>query len=100
MSQETPTVTDVSRSEEHDSSLERRDETEAETGMDVAHESEAVDAGPGASEGGFAVRFGSGFAIGMFVGAVVGILLNSLALAMFGGFILGTVVGIVLAARA
>jgi hypothetical protein len=30
---------------------------------------------------------------------VVGILFNSLPLAMFGGFILGTVVGVVLAAR-
>jgi hypothetical protein len=35
----------------------------------------------------------------MLAGGVVGVLLNSLALAMFGGFILGTLVGIGLAAR-
>ncbi|WP_136590158.1 hypothetical protein [Salinigranum halophilum] len=98
MSQETPTVTDVSRSGETESTLETA-ETESE--MTVAHETEAAvaEAGPGASESTFAVRFGSGFAVGMLAGGIIGILLNSLPLAMFGGFILGTVVGIVLAAR-
>ncbi|AUV82350.1 hypothetical protein C2R22_12440 [Salinigranum rubrum] len=98
MSQEAPTVTDVSRAEETNSPVEAEDETEM--AVESAHEAEAADFGPGASEGGFAVRFGSGFAAGMLFGGVVGILLNSLPLAMFGGFILGTLVGTVLAARA
>jgi F0F1-type ATP synthase assembly protein I len=96
MSQEPATVTDVSRSGETESTV---DSVEAETEMALAADAEEVDAGPGASESGFAVRFGSGFAVGMLVGGVVGILFNSLPLAMFGGFILGTVVGVVLAAR-
>jgi F0F1-type ATP synthase assembly protein I len=93
MSQETPTVTDT-LSTETDSSHEAGEEVAL-----VQEAPEEVDAGPGASESGFAVRFGSGFAIGMLAGGIVGILLNSMALAMFGGFILGSVVGVVLAAR-
>ena len=78
---------------------ETRDES---TAIDVPAEpehDEPDDMGPGASEGNFAVLFGSGFAAGMMLGGIVGVALNSLALAIFGGFILGTVIGTVLAAR-
>jgi F0F1-type ATP synthase assembly protein I len=95
MSQEVPTAADVSRSAESETRMEAA-ESKA-LARDTAEEE--VDAGPGASEGGFAVRFGSGFAAGMLLGGLVGVALNSLALAMFAGFILGTLVGVVLAAR-
>jgi hypothetical protein len=96
MSQEVPTVADVSRQSDEGGEVET---TETATELAGVSDSPPVDAGPGASESGFAVRFGSGFAVGMLVGGIVGVLLNSLPLAMFGGFILGTVVGTVLAAR-
>jgi hypothetical protein len=94
MSQEAPTVTDVPRQSE--SELET---AETDGAVDTHDEETVVNAGPGASEMGFTIRFGGGFTIGMLAGGVAGVLLNSLALAVFGGFILGTVVGIVLAAR-
>jgi predicted lipid-binding transport protein (Tim44 family) len=97
MSQEVTAATDVSRSAESETRMEAA-ESEADA-LAPDTPAEGVDAGPGASEGGFAVRFGSGFAAGMLLGGLVGVALNSLALSMFAGFILGTLVGVVLAAR-
>jgi hypothetical protein len=95
MSQEVTTVSDTSRG----SVVETDEEPTVHDGAEPSEADPDSDPGPGASEGGFAVRFGGGFAVGMLAGGVVGVLLNSLALAMFGGFILGTLVGIGLAAR-
>jgi predicted lipid-binding transport protein (Tim44 family) len=98
MNQEVPTVTDaapgsVVEAEERETTVhERAESPEVDPDPDPGP-------GPGASESGFAVRFGGGFAIGMLAGGVVGVVLNSLPLAMFGGFILGTLVGIGLAIR-
>ncbi|WP_318569198.1 hypothetical protein [Salinigranum marinum] len=96
MSQEVTAATDVSRSAEPETRMEAAESEALAPDTPV----EGVDAGPGASEGGFAVRFGSGFAAGMLLGGLVGVALNSLALAMFAGFILGSLVGVVFAARA
>jgi hypothetical protein len=99
MSQEAPAVTDVPRPSEGDVGTADAPANAHDAGTDADVDAVATDAGPGASEGGFAVRFGSGFAIGMLAGGLVGVALNSLPLAMFGGFILGTLVGTVLAVR-
>ena len=93
MSQEVPTVSDTPRG----SVVEAEEETTVHEGVEPPETD--PDPGPGASESGFALRFGSGFAVGMLAGGVVGVFLNSLPLAMFGGFILGTLVGIGLAVR-
>ena len=94
MSQDATSVTDTVGNETDAVELPAAEATPPATADDAP-----VDGGPGASESGFAVRFGGGFAAGMLAGGLVGVALDSLALAMFGGFILGTVVGIVLAAR-
>jgi len=46
-----------------------------------------------------AARFGTGFIAGMFAGAIAGVALNSLALGVFWGFILGSVLGVYTAVR-
>jgi predicted lipid-binding transport protein (Tim44 family) len=99
MSQEAPAVTDVPHPSESDAGTADAPARTHDVGTDADTDTVAADAGPGASEGGFAVRFGGGFAIGMLAGGLVGVGLDSLPLAMFGGFILGTLVGTVLAAR-
>jgi predicted lipid-binding transport protein (Tim44 family) len=98
MSQDATSVTDAVGGETDAVEVPAAEPT-TPAAVDTDADDAPVDAGPGASESGFAVRFGGGFAAGMLAGGLVGVALDSLALAMFGGFILGTVVGIVLAAR-
>jgi hypothetical protein len=100
MSQEVSTVTDASRATGAETEVEMETTSAVGTADPAVASAETVaEPGPGASEGGAAVRFGVGFAVGMLAFGVVGVLLNSLPLAMFGGFIVGTLVGIVLAER-
>ena len=95
MSQEAPTVADAPHSSDGDVGTELTT-TDSEA---LSPAGAADEGGVGASEGGFAIRFGSGFAVGMLIGGVAGVLLNSLPPAMFLGFIIGGAIGILLAAR-
>jgi predicted lipid-binding transport protein (Tim44 family) len=101
MSQRATTATDVRGTAEH--AVGRR-RSSAIDPLDDATSAHGVaergrERGPGASESEFALRFGGGFAAGMLAGGLVGVALNSLAIAMFGGFLLGLLVGVVYAAR-